>query len=101
MTIKIELSSDIVSTDNFLHNRDQIKVTITQEIENVSVKVLQTRVQEKKDQIYKQHSQIDHLKEEIRDKKDQIEGKNSRIEELLILINTIEEMKKKSNNVEL
>ena len=52
MTIKIELSSDIVSTDNFLHNRDQIKVTITQEIENVSVKVLQTRVQEKKDQIF-------------------------------------------------
>ena len=94
MTIEIELCNDIVSTDNPLHNSDQIKITITQESENVSVKVLQTRVQEKKDQIYKQHSQIDHLKEEIRDKKDQIEGKNSRIEELL---NTIENMKKKSN----
>ena len=60
MTIKIELSNDIVSTDNPLHNSDQIKITITQESENVSVKVLQTRVQEQKDQIYEQHRQIEH-----------------------------------------
>ena len=51
MTIEIELSNDIVSTDNLSHNSDQIKVTITQESEDVSVKVLQTRVQEQKDQI--------------------------------------------------
>ena len=60
MTIEIELSNDIVPTDNLLRNSDQIKATITQESEDVSVKVLQTRVQVQKDQIEEQHNQIEH-----------------------------------------
>ena len=87
MKPEIELSNDIDYTDNPLHNADQIQNKTTQESDDVSVEVLKTQVEEK-------DRQIEEFKDENAEQKSLIEAKDSRIKELL---NTIEDMKKKSN----
>ena len=101
MKPEIELSNDIDYKDNPMHNADQIQNKTTQESDDVSVEVLKTQVEEKdrqieefKDENAEQKSLIEEFKEENAEQKSQIEAKDSRIKELL---NTIEDMKKKSN----
>ena len=67
LTKEIELSNDIDYTDNPLHNVDQIQNKATHEIDDISVEVLKTRVEEK-------DRQIEEFKEENAEQKSQIEG---------------------------
>ena len=91
---EIELHDVYEYTDNPLRSSDQIRNTTTQESDDISVEVLKTRVEEKDRQIEEFKEENGGLKEENAEQKSQIEAKDSRIKELL---NTIEDMKKKSN----
>ena len=101
LTKEIEMRNDIDYTDNPLHNADQVSNKTTQERDDVSVEGLKTRVEvleNENEGLKEENGELKEknggLKEENREKKRQIEAKDSRIKELL---NTIEDMKKKSN----